>query len=199
VQPRPRLLSRSRPSDFGHSARVAVLAGAFADRLGWNAGRLGALAVGAALHDIGKCTVPASILRKPGGLTASELAAVRRHPGAGARLIRPVTSLHYAVPCVLFHHERWDGAGYPSGRCEAEIPTEARLLSVIDAFDAMVSDRPYRAALSVEEALAELERCAGTQFDPALAEAFVRSWRAGALRGLASTALPTPRASTAFA
>src|SRR5262249_37326556 len=101
-----------------------------------------------------------------------ELAEIREHPKAGARLILRVAALRDAIPYVLYHHERWDGAGYPMGKAGEEIPLEARVLAVADAFDAMTSDRPYRRALSQAEALAEVERCAGTQFDPKIAGVF---------------------------
>lgn len=190
-----------------HSARVAGLARVLAGRLGWSGRRSVAVGIGAALHDIGKSTVPHAILSKPGPLTESELWAIRRHPAAGARFVASVKGLRFAVPSVLFHHEHWDGGGYPTGRSRYEIPLEARILAVADAFDAMVSDRPYRNALSPEAALAELDRCSGTQFDPVLAEAFVEAWRAGDLAGLSPKperlqslrVSPIPRASTAFA
>ena len=163
----------------GHSARVTSIAEGLARRLGWRGERLDALRLGGALHDVGKIAVDSSVLRKPGALTEEELSQIRTHPVAGARLIETVEDFRPALPYVLHHHERWDGAGYPHGlRCE-EIPVEARLLGVADAFDAMTSDRSYRPALSVERALAELERCAGTQFDPELAETFVEGWRTG--------------------
>jgi HD-GYP domain-containing protein (c-di-GMP phosphodiesterase class II) len=211
--PRPKIWLVSSPASFAdvdsrdHAARVAGLAKVLAGRLGWNGRRSVAVAIGGALHDIGKSAVPLSILSKTGPLTEGELWAIRRHPAAGARLVSSIATLRFAIPSVLYHHERWDGGGYPTGRARKEIPLEARILAVADAFDAMVSDRPYRRALSVEAALAELDRCAGSQFDPVLAEAFVECWRAGELAGLAPdppqrrpvTALPIPRASTAFA
>ena len=119
------------------------------------------------------------MLRKPGALTEDELGQIRTHPVAGARLIEGFEDFRPALPYVLHHHERWDGAGYPDRLAGEEIPIEARLLGVADAFDAMTSDRSYRPALSVEQALAELERCAGSQFDPELAETFVDGWRSG--------------------
>jgi HD-GYP domain-containing protein (c-di-GMP phosphodiesterase class II) len=180
-----------------HGARVARLAEEFALRLGWSELERSSLRLGAILHDIGKLTVSPAVLLKPGGLTPGELAEVRRHPLTGAWLVGSVPFLRAALSCVLLHHERWDGGGYPTGRSRGATPAGARLLAVVDAFDAMVSDRPYRRALSVAEALGELERGAGTQFDPVLAEAFVR-WRA-AVRGEAVKASTRPRASTAFA
>jgi HD-GYP domain-containing protein (c-di-GMP phosphodiesterase class II) len=163
----------------GHSARVTAIAESLARRLGWRGERLDALRLGASLHDVGKIAVDASVLRKPGALTEEELAQIRTHPVAGARLIEGVDDFHTALPYVRHHHERWDGGGYPDQLAGEEIPIEARLLGVADAFDAMTSDRSYRAALSVEQALAELERCAGTQFDPDLAETFIEGWRTG--------------------
>jgi len=163
----------------GHSARVTSIAADLARKLGWRGERLAALHLGGSLHDVGKIAVNASVLRKPGPLTDEELAQIKRHPVAGARLIEGVEDFRPALPYVLHHHERWDGAGYPHCLGREEIPVAARLLGVADAFDAMTSLRAYRPALTVEQALAELERCAGSQFDPALAETFVEAWRNG--------------------
>jgi putative nucleotidyltransferase with HDIG domain len=161
------------PYTRGHSARVTELAEAIARRLGWSEERLDGLRVGGSLHDVGKLAVSDAVLRKEGRLEAHELAEIREHPKAGARLLFRLAALREAIPYVLYHHERWDGTGYPSGRAGEEIPLEARVLAVADAFDAMTSDRPYRRALSHAEALAEVERCAGTQFDPAIARLFL--------------------------
>jgi HD-GYP domain-containing protein (c-di-GMP phosphodiesterase class II) len=161
------------PYTRGHSARVTELAEAIARRLGWSEERLDGLRVGGSLHDVGKLAVSDAVLCKEGRLEAHELAEIREHPKAGARLLFRLAALREAIPYVLYHHERWDGTGYPSGRAGEEIPLEARVLAVADAFDAMTSDRPYRRALSHAEALAEVERCAGTQFDPAIARLFL--------------------------
>jgi putative nucleotidyltransferase with HDIG domain len=167
------------PYTRGHSLRVAALAEGVARWLGWPESRLEALRIGGALHDIGKLSVSASILSKPGPLTAAELATIRTHPAAGALLIEPIDSVRPALPYVLHHHERWDGDGYPHELRGNAIPVEARVLAVADAFDAMTSDRPYRQALSQPDALVEVERCAGGQFDPELAHAFLTVWSDG--------------------
>jgi len=161
------------PYTRGHSARVTALAEAVARKLGWSEERLASLRLGGPLHDIGKLAVSDEVLRKAGRLDDHELAQIREHPKTGARLILRIAALRDAIPYVLYHHERWDGAGYPSGKAGEEIPLEARVLAVADAFDAMTSDRPYRRALTHEEALAEVERCAGTQFDPQIASVFL--------------------------
>ena len=167
------------PSLEGHSSRVGAHAAAVARRIGWSEDKLEELQLGAALHDVGKVNVRPEVLGKPGRLDDDELAEVRTHPVEGAWLIAGVASLGPALPYVLFHHERWDGAGYPTRRVGHEIPVEGRLLAVVDAFDAMTSARPYRDALTFEEAVAEVERCAGAQFDPAIAEAFGDAFSAG--------------------
>jgi len=168
------------PYTQGHSARVTALAEEIALRLGWSEERLESLRVGGPLHDIGKLAVSDHVLRKEGSLEEHELAEIRKHPKAGARLIAPVRPAEDALPYVLYHHERWDGRGYPTQRHGAHVPQGARLLAVVDAFDAMTSTRPYRRALPTLHALSEIERCAGTQFDPDLAHAFLRAWSAGA-------------------
>jgi HD-GYP domain-containing protein (c-di-GMP phosphodiesterase class II) len=168
-----------RDKTYGHGARVAALAEPVAARLGWDRGRIRSLRYAAPLHDIGKVDVRGEVLAKPGPLTLEELAEIRRHPRAGAALVIPLRSARHALPYVLFHHESWDGSGYPAGLRGRSIPLEARILAVADAFDAMISPRPYRRALSHEHAIAEIERCAGAQFDPRVAELFVDIWTHG--------------------
>jgi HD-GYP domain-containing protein (c-di-GMP phosphodiesterase class II) len=167
------------PYSSGHAARVTALAEVIGARLGWDDDQIDVLRIGAALHDIGKLAVSETVLRKPGPLSTAELAEVRSHPEEGARMVGLVRSLRVAVPAVLHHHERWDGLGYPAGCAAEEIPAEARVLAVADAFDAMTSDRPYRPALSPFAAIAELERCAGRQFDPEVVAVFAEAWRQG--------------------
>jgi HD-GYP domain-containing protein (c-di-GMP phosphodiesterase class II) len=165
-----------RDQTHGHGARVAALAEPVARRLGWDGERIAALRFGAPLHDIGKISIRREVLAKPGPLTADEVAEIRAHPRAGAALVLPLRVARRALPYVLFHHERWDGEGYPSGLRAQSIPVEARVLAVADAFDAMTSPRPYRPALGTDHALAEVGACAGTQFDPRVAELFLEIW-----------------------
>ena len=165
-----------RDQTQGHGARVAALAEPLAHRLGWDADRLAALRLGAVLHDIGKVSVRTDVLRKAGPLTLDELAQIRTHPRAGAEFVRPLRVARHVLPYVLFHHEWWDGSGYPAGMHGRWIPLEARLLAVADAFDAMTSLRPYRHALTPARALREIDACSGTQFDPSLAALFVELW-----------------------
>ena len=168
------------PYTRGHSARVARMAHAVGLRLGCDQARLTLLGLGGALHDVGKLAVSEAVLNKRGQLTPEEWAEVRTHPEAGARLVALDRALRPALPGVLYHHERWDGCGYPSGRAGTEIPIEARILAVADSFDAMTSDRPYRAALPADRAIEEVDCCAGTQFDPDVAIAFLVAWESGA-------------------
>ena len=176
-----RAIEARDPYSSGHAARVTATAEVIAARLGWDEGRIDVLRIGAALHDIGKLAVPDAVLSKPGPLNEAELDDVRAHPQEGARMVGLLVGKYRAaVPCVLHHHERWDGQGYPTGSAGIEIPIEARVLAVADAFDAMTSDRPYRLALTQEQAISELERCAGTQFDPDVVAVFAEAWRDGA-------------------
>ncbi|MFA5890231.1 MAG: HD-GYP domain-containing protein [Actinomycetota bacterium] len=124
------------------------------------------------LHDIGKVGIPEHILTKPTPLTREEWEVMQTHPLLGGQILAPIRFLRRAIPIVECHHERWDGAGYPRGLDGEDIPLAARIFTVVDSFDAMTSDRPYRRALSVEEAVSEIVRVAGTQFDPELAHEF---------------------------
>jgi len=173
------VLAARDPLTAAHSARVTFLAGRLACWLGWNERHVAELRVAAPLHDVGKITISATILHKRGPLDERELAEIRTHPAAGATLIGTEGPTTEALPYVLHHHERWDGGGYPLGQAGASIPEGARLLAVVDAYDAMVSTRPYRRALPRRHALAEIERCAGTQFDPTIASAFLEACEAG--------------------
>jgi HD-GYP domain-containing protein (c-di-GMP phosphodiesterase class II) len=169
------------PYTRGHSSRVSALAVVVARRLGWKSARVGALKLGAVLHDVGKLKVDGAILRKPGPLDEGEYLEIKRHPLDGARMIRRLETLRPAMPYILFHHERWDGGGYPSGRSREQIPVGARIVAVTDAFDAMTSLRPYRAPLQLGTALAEVDDGAGTQFDPSVVRAFLAAWSDGEL------------------
>jgi HD-GYP domain-containing protein (c-di-GMP phosphodiesterase class II) len=145
--------------------------------------QLALLRLGGTLHDVGKLAVRDAVLHKPGPLTTSEAREVRAHPELGARMVVLDRALRVALPAVLYHHERWDGGGYPSGRAGEAIPLVARILGVVDSYDAMTSNRAYRAALPSEHAAEEVDRCAGTQFDPEVAAAFLSLWETGALAG----------------
>ena len=131
------------------------------------------LAHGCLLHDIGKVSIPERILTKPGPLYASEWEQVRTHPLIGAQIVSAIRFLGDAVDVIRFHHERFNGSGYPYGLKGDEIPLSARIFSVADAFDAMTSDRPYRRALPVKEAVEEIVRCSGSHFDPEVVEPFL--------------------------
>jgi putative two-component system response regulator len=163
----------------GHLERVTVYAVAAGAALGLGEDELRDLVVCGLLHDIGKIGVPDHILRKPGELTEEEKSVMRRHPLIGAAIVERSAFLRSAAPGVLHHHERWDGRGYPFGLTGAEISLAGRVLAVVDAFDAMVTTRPYRGARAVEEAREELERCSGSQFDPEVVAAFRSALDAG--------------------
>jgi putative nucleotidyltransferase with HDIG domain len=165
----------------GHASRVEVLAHSLARRLGLDRSVLLRLRLGALMHDIGKLAVPEAVLVKPGALNDVERAQIRRHPGAGAWMLRAMGVAKESLPGVLFHHERWDGRGYPAGLSGESIPLEARILAVVDSFDAITSIRPYRGARPAADALDELDRCAGSQFDPAIVDAFIAVCLAGEL------------------
>lgn len=158
----------------GHAQRVTRLAVRLGQELGLDPAALQELERGAMLHDIGKIGVPDAILRKPGPLTDEEWALMRRHAAFGAAMLDGIPFLSDAVPLVRHHHERWDGRGYPDGLAGEAIPLGARIFAVADAFDAMTSERPYRRPMTLAQARAELARCAGSQFDPAVVAAHAR-------------------------
>lgn len=131
------------------------------------------LEYGSLLHDVGKITIPDHILNKPGPLTPDEQALMRQHTIAGAKLLEGVDHLQGAVPYVLYHHERWDGTGYPKGLSGESIPREGRLLAIVDVFDALTTRRPYHEGMPLEKALAFIRQGAGSHFDPAMTEVFL--------------------------
>lgn len=157
-----------------HSERLAEWSVATAEELGCSTDETTALRWAALLHDIGKIGVPDRILQKPGPLTEEERAVVERHPEIGAEIVAPVQKLSHVAPLIRAHQEWWDGNGYPDGLRGEEIPLGARILAVVDAYGAITDERPYKEACSPAEALAELKRCAGSQFDPQVVEAFLR-------------------------
>jgi len=164
----------------GHVERVSAYARKLAEALGWSPEDLTLLEFGALLHDIGKITIPENILNKPGPLTPDERAIMREHPQRGAEILQHVDHLRPTIPYILYHHERWDGKGYPEGLRGEAIPREGRLLAIVDAYDAMTTRRPYRShPLGKTEAAAEIERQAGKIFDPQMAQKFIELIRQG--------------------
>ncbi len=159
----------------GHGKAMEHMLQFLADRLDLDSRTRTVLFAGAELHDVGKIGIPDHILSKPGPLTADEYDIMKRHPEIGKDIVGSVEELRDLVPAILCHHERWDGGGYPHGLKGEQIPLVARLISIADAYHAMSSNRPYRAALPVSDAVRELRLHAGTQFDPSLVEAFVES------------------------
>jgi len=141
--------------------------------VGLRESELSQLSLVAILHDIGKVAIPEQILEKPGPLTNKEWKVMREHAAIGYRILVSSPDLIEVAEGVLSHHERWDGRGYPRGLKGEEIPILARIISIVDAYDAMTTDRPYRRKMIPQDAIREIEMCAGTQFDPHLARLFV--------------------------
>jgi HD-GYP domain-containing protein (c-di-GMP phosphodiesterase class II) len=160
------------PYTAGHSRRVSELACATARALDLGAKDLDEIRIGALLHDIGKIGIADSILRKPGVLTSEEFSAVKTHPEIGRRILERVNGFAPYLDAVEFHHENWDGSGYPEGRQREETPLAARIIHISDAYDAMTTSRPYRPGMSQQEALGILRKFRGIHFDPDIVDVF---------------------------
>ena len=161
------------PYTVGHSARVTQYAVAIAESMGLSSEEVEELRLAGLLHDLGKIGVPDSILNKAGRLSEEEYSAIKMHPALSMRIIEPLPHLGNIIPIIYHHHERYDGNGYMDGKAGDKIPLGARIIAVEDSFEAMTSDRPYRKALSREEAMSELSRNAGSQFDPEVVHHFL--------------------------
>ena len=167
------------PCTYGHSRKVNTYAVALAEAVGLSPDQIFRVSTAALLHDVGKIGIPDKVLNKKGKLTEEDWEAIKVHPRLGATIIGNVPDLIPCVNTILHHHEWWDGTGYPEGLTGEEIPVEARILAVADAFEAMTSIRPYRPALCHEKATQELRQGAGSQFDPVLVEVFIGIIEAG--------------------
>jgi putative nucleotidyltransferase with HDIG domain len=161
------------PYVAGHVSKAADYAAAMAAELGLQAERVEHVRQAALLHDIGKLGISEQLLRKQSRLSDEEYAIVKTHAALGAEFLETCQSLQHLAPFVRYHHEWWDGRGYPDGLQGEQIPLEARILAVCDAVEAMASDRSYQRAVSLSKIMAELQSCAGTQFDPAVVLAFI--------------------------
>jgi response regulator RpfG family c-di-GMP phosphodiesterase len=178
-------LTERDPELGGHLSVVAELAESTARHMGLARDEIETIRHAAELHDVGKVSIPDGILAKAGPLNDEEWAFVRRHTLAGERIIGAAPALTTVARLVRSSHERWDGSGYPDGLADDAIPLGARIVAVADAFDAMTAGRPYREGISHAEAIGELRRCAGTQFDPLVVDAFVVTWHATAVPDVA--------------
>ena len=160
------------PYTAGHSQRVRRVALAVGRTLALPSKRLGTLGTAALFHDVGKIGIPDSILTKAGPLAPVEAVIMREHVTRGAEIVAKVSSFQEAVPVIRHHHERWDGLGYPDGLSGQEIPLEAAIVGLADAWDAMTTDRPYKKALSLNDALMQIRAGRGKQFNPSVVDAF---------------------------
>jgi len=158
---------------YGHSERVVLYTTMIGQAMGLNEEEIKNLRYSAYLHDIGKIEISRDILNKDSKLTDEEWEILKSHPAWGADIIKPIAALSESVPAILHHHERFDGKGYPGGLKGYNIPFHARILTVADSFDAMVTERPYKAAMSFQAAIEELKKCSGTQFDPIIVNHFI--------------------------
>jgi putative nucleotidyltransferase with HDIG domain len=165
------------PYTAGHSLRVQRISLSIGRELGLTIKELDALRYGGLFHDIGKIAIPDALLTKPGRLTDEEYELMKRHSAEGARIVGKFSRLRDSVPIIRYHHERWDGRGYPDGLDGEDIPLPAAIAGLADAWDAMTIERPYQRALSTEEALEEVRSCRGTQFVPDVVDAFFEAVR----------------------
>ncbi len=160
----------------GHVERVSSYSVMIAREMEMDDDEVDAVELGAILHDIGKIAVHESILTKPGELTPEEMSEMRKHPEIGVFMIKDIPYLVPATPIIKYHHERYDGKGYPEGLAGEDIPLHARIMAIADLFDALTTDRPYHEALSPQKAVAYIQNESGKHFDPKIVEVFVRAW-----------------------
>jgi putative nucleotidyltransferase with HDIG domain len=169
-------IEKRDPYTGGHTKRVTTYSIAMGEELNLEPDEMRWLKLAAILHDIGKIGVEDTILRKEAKLTEEEYEQMKKHTTMGAEIIGHIKQLHGIIPGLKYHHEKVDGKGYPEGLADGSIPLIAKIVAVADTFDAMTSDRPYRKALTKEEAFCELRRCAGTQFDKGLVDSFIKAF-----------------------
>ncbi|MEN6408790.1 MAG: HD domain-containing phosphohydrolase [Anaerolineaceae bacterium] len=174
----------------GHSDTVAKVVMQAARRMNWSGEDLELLELAALLHDVGKIVIPEALLTKQDPLTRDEWNLIRQHPYHGARILKPLDTLNRIIPWIYHHQERWDGAGYPDGLSTTSIPAAARLISVAEAFTVMTTEQPKRKAMTTEDALGEISRGAGTQFDPEMASTFVDAIRSAPPEEFARSSTP---------
>jgi putative nucleotidyltransferase with HDIG domain len=167
-------LDAKSPWTMGHSERVSSLSLAIAKEMQFNEDDMEMLKIGSLLHDIGKLGTYDIILEKTEPLTEKEWELIKMHPVKGADILNPVGQLRKVIPIIKYHHERFDGTGYPEGLKDQDIPLSARILCVADTFDALIADRPYKRAMEREQACAYVKQEAGTHFDPDVVKAFLR-------------------------
>jgi putative nucleotidyltransferase with HDIG domain len=181
---------------YGHSKLVCKYAGELAKAVGYDTAGIKRIRAAALLHDIGKLNLPDSILTKRGKLTDEEWETIKHHPELALDIIKYIVGLRDCVDAILHHHERWDGRGYPSGMKGTAIPLDARIMCIADSYDAMKSERNYKQrGMTEDEAIAELHRCAGTQFDPDLVETFIKLRRRSVEEAMFEAATPPVRVS----
>lgn len=164
------------------STRMKAYAQLIAHDLGWGVGKCEILELAVVLHDIGKIGIPDEILNRPGPLTKKEWKIMKEHPVIGAQIVGPTIHGSLIAPIIRSHHENWDGSGYPAGLKGEEIPEEARLIAVVNAFDVMTSKQPYKETLTPYKAFSEITKNSGSQFDPKMVEAFCRCWDRGKIQ-----------------
>jgi putative nucleotidyltransferase with HDIG domain len=182
----------------GHSRRVSEYSCVIAEEMNVGDRDLEIIRVGALLHDIGKIGVMDSVLRKAGKLTGEEFMLVQQHPSIGRRILEGVRGFQVYLPIVELHHENWNGTGYPLRLCDVKVPLGARIVHVADAYDAMTSARPYRSARRHEDAMLELKRFAGVQFDPEVVQALIRAEQKGRINRIAQEPAPSRRLLSVF-
>ena len=192
-------LNRTDSFMAGHSERVAEISSSLGRLLKFSASDVDFVHRAGLAHDVGKIAIPEKVLRKTEPLTPDELHLIRLHPIFGASMLSRLPGMDSLIPIVLHHHERWDGTGYPAGLSMTDIPKEARVIAVADAFDAMTSYRPYAEVMSADEALAELRRCSGAQFEPSVVDAMHEAFSYGLLESKTSVMFPSSYANGALA